>query len=148
GASNECKSMPGLVRPGSRAMVASEDGACESCAVVTTSETRMEKTAETMRIVRPGAHRTMPWKNGGGTTTQVAIDPPGIDGNGRFRWRLSIADVERSGPFSAFPGYERTIMVIAGRGMELAVGVQPSRRLDWPFEPFIFSGDSAADCRL
>src|SRR5262249_38485723 len=53
-----------------------------------------------------------------------------------------------SGPFSAFPGYERTIMVIAGRGMELGFGGRPGRRLDRPFEPFVFSGDAAVDCRL
>ncbi len=90
----------------------------------------------------------MPWKNGAGTTTEIAIDLPNADVGGRFRWRLSIADVERSGPFSAFPGYERTIMVIAGRGMDLAVGDQPARRLERLFEPFVFSGDATAECRL
>ena len=108
----------------------------------------MAGTAAAVRIIRPSAHRVMPWKNGGGTTTEIAIDPPAADVGGRFRWRLSIADVERSGPFSAFPGYERTIMVIAGRGMDLAVGDRPARRLDRPLEPFVFSGDSPAECRL
>ena len=108
----------------------------------------MAATAAAMRIIRPSAHRVMPWKNGGGTTTEIAIAPPAADVGGRFRWRLSIAEVEQSGPFSAFPGYERTIMVIAGRGMDLAVGGLPARRLDRPFEPFVFSGDSPAECRL
>ena len=90
----------------------------------------------------------MPWKNGSGTTTEIAIDPPGADVGNRFRWRLSIADVERSGPFSAFAGYERTIMVIAGQGMDLSVGGQPARRLDRTFEPCVFSGDAPAECRL
>ena len=94
-----------------------------------------------MRIVRPDGHRVMPWKNGFGTTTEIAIDPPTADVGGRFRWRLSIADVERSGPFSAFPGYERTIMVIAGNGMDLAIGDRPAQRLDRLFEPFAFSGE-------
>jgi environmental stress-induced protein Ves len=101
-----------------------------------------------MRIILPDAHRRMPWKNGAGTTTEIAIDPPGADVAGRFRWRLSIADVERSGPFSAFPGYERTIMVIEGGGMELAVGQRPAQRLDRLFVPFVFSGDTPAECRL
>jgi hypothetical protein len=90
----------------------------------------------------------MPWKNGFGTTTEIAIDPPTADVGGRFRWRLSIADVERSGPFSAFPGYERTIMVIAGNGMDMAIDDRPARRLDRLFESFAFSGDSVAECRL
>ena len=101
-----------------------------------------------MRIIRPEAHRIMPWKNGSGTTTEIAIDPPDADVGGRFRWRLSIADVERSGPFSAFAGYERTIMVIAGQGMDLSVGGRPARRLDRAFEPFVFSGDAPAECQL
>lgn len=100
------------------------------------------------RLVTPADHRVMPWKNGFGRTTEIAIDPPDADVGGRFRWRLSIADVEQSGPFSAFPGYERTIMVIAGHGMDLAVGDQPARRLDRLFEPFVFSGDRPAECRL
>ena len=101
-----------------------------------------------IRIVRPDAHRVMRWKNGFGTTTEIAIDPPSADVGGRFRWRLSIADVESSGPFSAFPGYERTIMIIAGCGMELRVGDGPARRLDRQFEPVVFAGDFAAECRL
>ena len=101
-----------------------------------------------MRIIRSDGHRVMPWKNGGGTTTEIAIDPPAADVGGGFRWRLSIADVKRSGPFSAFAGYQRTIMVIAGHGMDLRVGDEPWRRLDQLFEPFVFSGDSAAECRL
>ena len=101
-----------------------------------------------VRLVQPSQHRVMPWKNGFGTTTEIAIDPPTADVGGRFRWRLSVADVERSGPFSAFPGYERTIMVIAGNGMDLTIGDRPARRLDRLYEPFAFSGDSAAECRL
>src|SRR5262249_53888998 len=62
--------------------------------------------------------------------------------------RLSIADVERSGPFSAFAGYERTIMVIAGQGMDISVGGRPTRRLDRTFEPFVFSGDAPVECQL
>ncbi len=104
--------------------------------------------APSMRLIRPSEHRVMPWKNGFGTTTEIAIEPPDADVGGRFRWRLSIADVQRSGPFSAFPGYERTIMVIAGHGMDLAIADQPARRLDRLFAPFVFSGDSTAECRL
>src|SRR5215510_3780263 len=56
----------------------------------------MSAKAETgiaMRIILPDAYRRMPWKNGAGTTTEIAIDPPEADVAGRFRWRLSIADV-------------------------------------------------------
>jgi uncharacterized protein len=105
--------------------------------------------APRLRKITPAEHRVMPWKNGLGTTREIAIDPPGaaLDGAG-FRWRLSIADVGQSGPFSAFPGIDRTIMVISGNGMELTVAGQPPRRLDRRFELFQFSGDAATDCRL
>jgi hypothetical protein len=101
------------------------------------------------RLIRPAEHRVMPWKNGLGTTAEIAVEPPGADiAGGRFLWRLSIAQVDRSCAFSAFPGYERTIMVISGNGMELAVGGRAAARLDRPYQPLVFSGDDAADCRL
>ncbi|MGH6934121.1 MAG: HutD/Ves family protein [Dongiaceae bacterium] len=101
------------------------------------------------RRFRPADHRNMPWKNGLGTTAEIAIDPPGADiAGGRFRWRLSIASIDRSCPFSAFPGYERTIMVISGNGMVLTVAGRPARRMDRLFDPFMFSGDEPADCQL
>lgn len=102
-----------------------------------------------LRKITPAEHRVMPWKNGLGTTREIAIDPSGaaLDGAG-FRWRLSIADVGQSGPFSAFPGIDRTIMVISGHGMALSVAGQAPRRLDRCFEPFQFSGDVATDCQL
>ena len=107
-----------------------------------------ERPSLDVRVIDASQHRTMRWKNGLGTTTEIAIDPPGVSLADRFRWRLSIASVQSSGPFSAFPGYERTIMVVEGRGMELAVGRSSPRRLDRPFEPFLFSGDAPAACRL
>ena len=38
-----------------------------------------------------------------GTRSRVASDPPG-SGVAAFAWRVSVADIERDGPFSAFPG--------------------------------------------
>jgi hypothetical protein len=101
-----------------------------------------------VRLVRPAEHRVMPWKNGLGTTAEIAVDPPGSDVAGGFRWRLSIASVERSCAFSAFPGYERTIMVIEGSGMELRLPDMAPRRIDRLYEPFVFPGDRGADCTL
>ena len=44
----------------------------------------------------------MPWKNGGGTTREVLKSPASatID---TFNWRISLAAVATSGPFSLFP---------------------------------------------
>ncbi len=105
--------------------------------------------APLLRRITPADHLIMPWKNGLGVTREIAIDPPGAAMNDAgFRWRLSIATVDQSGPFSIFPGIDRTIMVIDGKGMELAVAGQAPQRLDRCFVPFSFPGDAATECKL
>lgn len=105
--------------------------------------------APSLRRITPADHRVMPWKNGLGFTREIAIDPPGASMNDAgFRWRLSIATVDQSGPFSSFPGIDRTIMVIDGKGMELTVAGRAPQRLDRCFVPFSFSGDAATECKL
>ena len=102
-----------------------------------------------LRRITPADHLIMPWKNGLGFTREIAIDPPGASmSDAGFRWRLSIATVDQSGPFSSFPGIDRTIMVIEGKGMELAVAGQAPQRLDHCFVPFSFPGDAATECKL
>jgi environmental stress-induced protein Ves len=100
-------------------------------------------------LLDSASYRIMPWKNGGGTTTEIFVHPAGagIEGS-RFIWRLSIATVGADGPFSAFPGYDRTIMLIEGRGMALDFGPNGTTRLDRPFEPFDFKGEWPAEARL
>lgn len=87
-----------------------------------------------------------PWKNGGGTTREIATHPPGA-GFGDFAWRLSVADVERDGPFSAFPGIDRTIVLLRGAGKRLAAdGVEHA--LTECGAPFAFAGEAAIEARL
>jgi environmental stress-induced protein Ves len=95
-----------------------------------------------MRFLNPSDYKIMPWKNGGGTTTEIAIYPDNaaISG-GSFIWRVSIADVASSGPFSRFPGYDRHIMLIAGNGMVLDAGSKGKILLDRLYQPASFSGD-------
>lgn len=105
--------------------------------------------APLLRRITPADHLIMPWKNGLGVTREIAIDPPGASmSDAGFRWRLSIATVDQSGPFSSFPGIDRTIMVIDGKGMELTVAGQAPQRLDRCFLPFSFPGDAATECKL
>ena len=97
------------------------------------------------RILRSSDYQRMPWKNGGGVTAEIwkATAP-----DGAMLWRLSIADVAGDGPFSAFPGIDRWIMVIEGKGMELRISDLGTRSVERPFEPLAFSGDAETDCRL
>ncbi len=105
--------------------------------------------APLLRRIEPADHRIMPWKNGLGFTREIAINPPGASmRDAGFRWRLSIATVDQSGPFSSFPGIDRTIMVIDGNGMELTVAGQAPQRLDRCFVPVSFPGDAATECKL
>jgi environmental stress-induced protein Ves len=66
-----------------------------------------------------------PWKNGGGVTSEVTAQPPGA-GFDTFDWRISVADVAQSGPFSSFEGINRTLVLLAGAGMRLNVAPRAS----------------------
>ncbi|WP_052121682.1 HutD/Ves family protein [Inquilinus limosus] len=102
------------------------------------------------RIISPAQHRLMPWRNGGGRTAEIAVEP--ADTPSGFRWRLSLAEVESDGPFSPFPACGRTIMLLSGRGMDLTIAdpgdLPRTVRIDRPHEPFDFDGEAATSCRL
>lgn len=100
----------------------------------------------TPRVLGPADYRTMGWKNGGGRTTEIAAWPPGAD-LGAFAWRVSIADVGRDGPFSAFPGVDRTLVLLAGNGMRLS-GPNGALDLHAPMDVATFAGETAIGCAL
>jgi environmental stress-induced protein Ves len=62
----------------------------------------------------------VPWKNGGGSTTQIAAFPPDADYD-NFDWRVSLATIAADGAFSEFPGVERTLALVDGHGMTLEI---------------------------
>lgn len=98
-----------------------------------------------MQLLHAADYPRMPWKNGGGFTEEIARDAgDGLDG---FGWRLSIADIEESGGFSSFAGYQRIISVLQGDGMRLVVDGQLSRPL-LAFDAFAFGGESQVQCKL
>ncbi|MBM6593692.1 HutD/Ves family protein [Microvirga pudoricolor] len=80
----------------------------------------------TARVIRAADLVRVPWKNGGGTTAEVLAYPEG-SGFDSFGWRLSMADVAADGPFSAFPGIDRTLILAEGDGIELSVEGVPTR---------------------
>ncbi|MBZ9869028.1 HutD family protein [Mesorhizobium sp. CA15] len=93
-----------------------------------------------MRIFRAADYRVMPWKNGGGTTTEIAVSPDGA-GLDDFDWRISMARVETSGPFSSFAGIDRTLSVLEGEGIILDIAGQAPARLTMASAPLAFPGD-------
>lgn len=90
----------------------------------------------------------MPWKDGGGVTEQIAIEPPDATLAGGFLWRLSMARVERSGPFSRFEGYDRTLLLLEGGGLDLDFGAHGRLLIEGPMQPVAFSGDWEARATL
>jgi len=101
------------------------------------------------RLIAPADWRTMPWKNGQGITHELAVarstaspSPLGFD------WRLSIAEVAASAPFSTFAGCDRTIVLLAGDGMVLDGGSDGSHVLAEVLAPYAFPGERPIDCRL
>ena len=99
-----------------------------------------------VRLLTPADFQPMPWKNGAGRTTEIAVYPPGASLDA-FLWRVSIAEVERDGPFSRFPGIDRTIVLLEGGGMRLRSG-RTDTRLTTPYAPKDLCGDDTIDCRL
>lgn len=71
-----------------------------------------------MRVlsIPPESQTTLSWRNGGGLTRQIVR----IGGEADYAWRASVARVDRSGPFSAFPGYVRVIALVEGGPLHLS----------------------------
>ena len=68
-----------------------------------------------MRVVVAAECVPQPWANGGGTTRALAIAPAGARVPApAFDWRLSLADIDRDGPFSPLPGVDRVFALVEG----------------------------------
>ncbi|WP_306591619.1 HutD family protein [Geothrix sp. 21YS21S-4] len=96
----------------------------------------------------PADGHWMPWKNGGGRTLELAVDPLGATLAEGFRWRLSTAEVAVSGPFSAFPGVDRLLLLLEGEGFHLDFGAHGQVALREVLSPVAFSGDWPASAEL
>ncbi len=115
-----------------------------------------------LRLIEP-----QPWKNGGGLTREIAVARNATTDAG-FDWRLSLAEVTRDAPFSAFADVDRCIVLLRGAGLRLRTASVASdaaatihdhldrlfdhhvdhredhrvdHPLDTPFAPFHFPGD-------
>jgi uncharacterized protein len=92
----------------------------------------------------------MPWRNGLGTTTELARqNVPTADANQPdFIWRISRVDVVSSGPFSNFIGVDRTLFLISGNGLTLNFETNGKRVLSQLYQSIQFSGDEPTECTL
>lgn len=100
-----------------------------------------------MKLYRASGHKRMPWKNGGGETVEIAVFPPGSSVDD-FDWRISMATVASDGPFSIFPGIDRTLSILDGNGMSLAIDHREAKLLTPSSPPLAFHADSPAEAIL
>jgi len=98
-----------------------------------------------MQIIRRSSFKSVPWKNGGGITHEAMRAPASGD---PFRWRVSVAQVETSGPFSDFSGYHRTMVLLEGAGVRLRFANGAQHTLRAAGDLIEFDGALAVDCQL
>jgi hypothetical protein len=99
-----------------------------------------------VQVLRAADRTPMPWKNGGGVTYEVAVEPPGA-GFADFGWRVSTAVVASDGPFSRFEGIDRTLVLLEGDGLTLDVAGK-AMALTAGSEPLEFDGGTPASAAL
>jgi environmental stress-induced protein Ves len=97
-----------------------------------------------MQIVRQSQFKASPWKNGGGITHEAMRVPK----RGAFRWRVSIAHIDASGPFSDFAGYARTMVLLRGSGVALKLSDGTQRIMRAAGDLAQFNGALGVKCEL
>lgn len=96
-----------------------------------------------IELIKADQYTKMLWKNGAGFTLEIARS----QGEADFEWRISMADVTTSGPFSLFPNKQRIISVLDGQGMVLHVDDLPAKTLNQG-DIFAFHGESQVQSEL
>jgi len=98
-------------------------------------------------MIRIDSHdcRPVAWLNGGGLTRELARGP-GATAQADFGWRLSLADIERDGPFSSMAGCDRSFALVEGAvSLEFNEG---RLALDARSDPVQFAGEAAPMAEL
>lgn len=98
-----------------------------------------------LQVVRKSAFTAIPWKNGGGITHEALRVPQMGD---PFRWRVSVAHIDVSGPFSDFGGYHRKMVLLRGSGVILKFAGGETRELCRIGDLVEFDGAESTYCEL
>ena len=75
------------------------------------------------------------------------MEPPGASLD-TFDWRISVASIATDGPFSKFPGIDRTLAVVKGKGLLLTIGSSTAVSLERGSDPIAFDGDVPTSAHL
>lgn len=100
-----------------------------------------------IRIIRWATLSATLWKNGGGTAVDIAMSPNTGSGEA-VDWRINVATIARSGPFSGYPEIDRDFRVLDGGPVELAVAGRQARLLHAGGEAYVFPGDVPTNAQL
>jgi len=98
-----------------------------------------------LHIIRKSSFAAVPWKNGGGITHEAIRVPAHGDS---FLWRVSVAHIDSSGPFSDFAGYSRNMVLLRGQGLRLKFDNGEHRALQRIGDSAAFDGAIGTYCDL
>lgn len=87
----------------------------------------------------------MPWRNGRGSTLEIAREPAAGD---EFAWRLSLAAIDEDGDFSLYRGYRRAIVLVSGNNLRLRFRGYGSASLSPTQRAARFEGDWKTHCAV
>lgn len=90
-------------------------------------------------LLDPASYLRTPWKNGGGTTVDIAFSGD--------VWRFGRTPIVKAGPFSDYTGFDRVQVLVSGSGLVLET---PRGEIDvrQPFRPVRFAGETPIVRRL
>jgi environmental stress-induced protein Ves len=98
-----------------------------------------------IRLLPANEYRRERWKNGLGWTREIERYPSDAE---PWVWRVSIAEVDKDGPFSAFPGCDRELVLLTGEGMRLLFDDGETAVLNPPHDRHRFAGERALRAEL
>ena len=98
-----------------------------------------------LKLLRAAGYRAMPWRNGKGMTLEIARAPASGE---HFTWRLSLADIAQDGPFSAYPGYRRALVLVHGDDLRLKFRQHGAQRLSPARRGTRFEGAWHTECTV
>lgn len=95
-----------------------------------------------MKHIKASDYKVMPWKNGGGETREVAFGNSEKGAQQTPDWRVSIATISKSGPFSTFSDIDRTIALIKGDDVVLTIDDTDKVVLNQNGDCYSFKGEA------
>lgn len=98
-----------------------------------------------LRLIPAHDYRRERWRNGFGWTREILRFPATGDD---WDWRLSIAEIERDGPFSTFDGIDRELVLLHGNGVRLRFDDGEVRDVEPPHGRVRFAGERAVSGEL